>query len=52
MVKPTNSLDFELEIGFFVGGNLNQLGERIEMKNAEDAIFGLVLLNDWSSRDI
>ena len=37
--------------GAFVGHG-NQLGEPITTDNAEDAIFGLVLLNDWSARDI
>ena len=40
-------LDFEIEMGFFVGP-ANQLGHRIKMENAEDHIFGLVLMNDWS----
>ena len=45
-------LDYELEIGFFVGGELNSLGETIDITQAHDKIFGLVLLNDWSARDI
>jgi len=44
-------LDFEVEMGFFVGPG-NNLGERIDIKNAENHIFGLVLVNDWSARDI
>lgn len=44
-------LDFELEMGCFVGTG-NDLGTNIPVENAEDAIFGLVLMNDWSARDI
>jgi len=44
-------LDFEIEMGYFIGVG-NKLGERINIKNAEDYIFGLVLMNDWSARDI
>jgi len=48
---PTRQLDFELELGFFIGpGNL--LGEPVLLEQAEEQIFGLVLLNDWSARDI
>src|SRR6056297_172382 len=48
---PTRRLDFELEIGF-VCGKETQLGDSISIKEAEDYIFGLVLFNDWSARDI
>jgi len=48
---PCRNLDFELEMAFFVGPG-NQLGERITIDQAEDHIFGLVLMNDWSARDI
>ncbi|MBO0342543.1 MAG: fumarylacetoacetase [Bacteroidota bacterium] len=48
---PTKRLDFELEMGF-VCGKETQLGESISTKEAEDYIFGLVLFNDWSARDI
>ncbi|MDP1714042.1 MAG: fumarylacetoacetase [Anaerolineales bacterium] len=48
---PSRSLDFELEMGFFIGTG-NHLGERISAKNAHEHIFGMVLLNDWSARDI
>ncbi|KAI8639540.1 fumarylacetoacetase [Parasitella parasitica] len=44
-------LDIELEVGWFVGTG-NELGERIDIHNAQDHIFGLVLVNDWSARDI
>lgn len=49
---PTEMLDYELEMAFFVGGSLNSLGEPIPTNKASDHIFGMVLLNDWSSRDI
>lgn len=48
---PTKQLDFELEIGFIINKN-SELGESISVADAEDAIFGLVLFNDWSARDI
>merc|ERR1711879_784329 len=49
--SPCNLLDFEIEMGYFVGPG-NPLGERIEIESAEDQIFGVVLMNDWSARDI
>lgn len=49
--KPTESLDYELELGMFVGpGNLP--GRPIPIAEAEDQIFGLCLVNDWSARDM
>lgn len=48
---PTRSLDFELEMGFFIGTG-NQLGESISVDKAHEHIFGMALLNDWSARDI
>jgi len=48
---PSRLLDFELEVGFFVGPG-NPLGTSIPIENAFDHIFGLVLVNDWSARDI
>jgi fumarylacetoacetase len=48
---PTRALDFELEVGFFVGTG-NPLGEPIPIHEAEEHIFGFVLVNDWSARDI
>lgn len=47
----SRSLDFELEMGFFIGAG-NNLGEPISIENAREHIFGMVLLNDWSARDI
>ncbi|RDC63772.1 fumarylacetoacetase [Adhaeribacter pallidiroseus] len=48
---PTQQLDFELEIGFITGTN-TALGTSISTAEAEEHIFGLVLFNDWSARDI
>ncbi len=48
---PSRSLDFELEMAALVGPG-NDLGAPIPIAQAEDHIFGLVLLNDWSARDI
>jgi fumarylacetoacetase len=48
---PSRSLDFELEMGFFVGPG-NALGQPIPIEQAAEHIFGLVLVNDWSARDI
>ncbi|WP_437397510.1 fumarylacetoacetase [Flagellimonas lutimaris] len=48
---PTQRLDFELEMGFICGKD-TQLGDSVSTKDAEDYIFGLVLFNDWSARDI
>jgi fumarylacetoacetase len=47
----TRMLDFELEMGFFIGGG-NRLGERIPISRAAHHIFGMVLVNDWSARDL
>lgn len=49
---PCKLLDFELEMAFFVGGGGNPLGRPLTMAEAEDRIFGMVLMNDWSARDI
>ena len=48
---PSRSLDYELEVGIFVGPG-NPLGEPIQIGKAEQHIFGLCLVNDWSARDI
>ncbi|XP_028258483.1 fumarylacetoacetase [Parambassis ranga] len=48
---PSKQLDIELEMAFFVGGG-NQLGEPIPINKAHQHIFGMVLMNDWSARDI
>jgi len=44
-------MDFELEMAFFVGPG-NKLGEPIPVSKAQEHIFGMVLMNDWSARDI
>jgi fumarylacetoacetase len=44
-------LDYELELGFFVGPG-NALGKPVNIREAEQHIFGLCLVNDWSARDI
>ncbi len=48
---PSRQLDYELEVGCFVGPG-NEHGEPIPIDRAEEHLFGLVLLNDWSARDI
>jgi fumarylacetoacetase len=48
---PAKSLDYELEVGMFVGPG-NRLGESISICEAERHIFGLCLVNDWSARDM
>jgi fumarylacetoacetase len=49
--KASGRLDFELEMGFIIGKD-TALGERISTQDAANHIFGLVLFNDWSARDI
>ena len=48
---PAKNLDYEMELGFFVGKG-NELGQPINIKDAENHIFGMCLVNDWSARDI
>ena len=48
---PARLLDYELEVGMFVGPG-NALGEPVRMEDAENHIFGLCLVNDWSARDV
>ena len=48
---PSKLIDFELEMGF-ITTDANKLGKSISVNEAEDYIFGMVLLNDWSARDI
>ncbi|MGB8010400.1 MAG: fumarylacetoacetase [Terriglobales bacterium] len=48
---PTKALDYELEVGFFASEG-NKLGEAIPIGEAEEHIFGICLVNDWSARDI
>lgn len=48
---PTRRLDYELELGLWIGRG-NRLGDPIPIDQAEDAIAGYCLLNDWSARDL
>jgi len=48
---PSKLLDYELEMGVFVGPG-NELGTRIDIDRAVDHLFGMVILNDWSARDV
>ena len=48
---PSQRLDFELEMAFVVGKS-NPLGTRISTEEADEYVFGLMLFNDWSARDI
>jgi fumarylacetoacetase len=48
---PTKGLDYELEMAFLIGPG-NSLGELVSIDRAIDHIFGFVLMNDWSARDI
>ncbi len=48
---PSMAFDYETEIGFYVGPG-NPLGQPVSLEEAEDHIFGLCILNDWSARDI
>jgi fumarylacetoacetase len=49
---PCRRLDYELEIGCVYGGAATKLGERLTPNQAREHIFGFVLLNDWSARDV
>lgn len=48
---PAKRMDYEMEIGIFIGKG-NALGDRIGIQEAEQHVFGLCLLNDWSARDM
>ena len=50
-LAPSARLDYELELGLFIGRG-NALGEAITIEAAEDHLFGVALLNDWSARDV
>jgi fumarylacetoacetase len=50
-LRASARLDYELELGLLIAHG-NELGSRIGMEQAEDHVFGLVLFNDWSARDI
>ena len=49
--SSSNRVDFELEMGYIIGKN-SSLGSSISTTNSQDYIFGKVLFNDWSARDI
>lgn len=51
VVGPSRRLDYEVELGIFVGAG-NALGDPIAIADAESHAFGLCLLNDWSARDL
>lgn len=48
---PTQRLDYELELGVFIGGE-NPLGQPVPIREASERIAGFCLLNDWSARDV
>jgi fumarylacetoacetase len=50
-VGPSRSLDYECEVGVFIGRG-NTLGDTIPLTDAEQHMFGLCLVNDWSARDV
>ena len=50
-LSATQRLDYELEVGVFVGRG-NARGDRVSLAQAERHVFGLCLLNDWSARDV
>jgi fumarylacetoacetase len=51
VVQPTRKLDYELELAIYIGKG-NKPGESIALATAEQHVFGIGLLNDWSARDI
>jgi fumarylacetoacetase len=51
VLSPCKKLDIELELGAFVCGS-NKMGDRISIQDAKSHIFGVVLMNDWSARDV
>lgn len=48
---PSTRLDIEAELGFVIGGS-SELGEPVPLERADEHLFGVVVLNDWSARDI
>lgn len=48
---PSQKIDFELELGYFVSKPISH-GSELDIRDVEDHIFGFVLLNDWSARDL
>jgi fumarylacetoacetase len=50
-VGPSKRMDYELEVGIFIGAG-NEQGHPISIEKAEQYVYGLCLLNDWSARDL
>ncbi|MCC7052495.1 MAG: fumarylacetoacetase [Gemmatimonadaceae bacterium] len=50
-VGPSRSLDYECEVGVFIGKG-SAMGETIALESAEEHLFGVALVNDWSARDV
>lgn len=44
-------MDFELEMAFFIGGPPTKLGEPVSIDDAQNHIFGFVIMNDWSGNN-
>lgn len=51
-IESSRKLDYELEMGFIYGGPSTSLGQRLSPSEANHHLFGMVILNDWSARDI
>ena len=49
---PCRLLDYEMEMGFYVGGAANHLGDPVSIDEAESRLFGMSIVNDWSARDM
>ena len=49
---PIKLMDYELEMGVFLGGRENPIGTRIPVARAAERLFGCVIVNDWSARDV
>ena len=49
---PCKLFDFELEMAVLIGGAENGLGDRVSIEEAGDRVFGFMLMNDWSARDV
>lgn len=50
--EASRRLDFELEVATVLGGPPNNLGDRLTLSQANERVFGLTLMNDWSARDV
>ena len=48
MFGPSTRLDYELEMGYVIGGETNELGVPVSTEDAPERLFGMVILNDWS----